>query len=263
MRRAPALAAGGYWYLRNLVHTGNPLPWLKGAIVLPAPDQPLGGREEHGVTDYIFDFGVWGDWFGPGLRGRLGLLWPLLAVAGLAAVALCLVRRAEPAMRLLGVVILATVAAWLVAPASAEGPEGSRWASSPGCATWRPALALALALLPLRARSAERAPAPALLGAYVVVLPFADASSEPWSSGYVAAAVLAGLAAASRWPPCCPRPACDPPRRRSRRSPSPSSALAAVVAGYRIQRSYLEDRYAEPSFTAPGLDAAFAWARDL
>ena len=42
-----ALAGGGYWYLRNLVHTGNPLPWIDsiGPISLPAPDQALGGRE--------------------------------------------------------------------------------------------------------------------------------------------------------------------------------------------------------------------------
>ena len=34
-----ALAGGGYWYLRNLAHTGNPLPWFDGIgpISLPAP----------------------------------------------------------------------------------------------------------------------------------------------------------------------------------------------------------------------------------
>ena len=35
-----ALAGGGYWYLRNLAHSGNPLPWVHhlGPISLPAPD---------------------------------------------------------------------------------------------------------------------------------------------------------------------------------------------------------------------------------
>ena len=37
-----ALAGGGYWYLRNLAHTGNPLPWFTdlGPISLPAPTRP-------------------------------------------------------------------------------------------------------------------------------------------------------------------------------------------------------------------------------
>src|SRR5262249_55610491 len=41
-----ALAGGGYWYLRNLAHAGNPLPWIHhlGPISPPAPEQGLGGR---------------------------------------------------------------------------------------------------------------------------------------------------------------------------------------------------------------------------
>src|ERR1700733_12862349 len=58
-----ALAGGGYWYLRNLVHTGNPLPWVHrlGAISLPAPEQALGGREAHSVLGYLTDGTVWSD----------------------------------------------------------------------------------------------------------------------------------------------------------------------------------------------------------
>ena len=39
-----ALAGGGYWYLRNLIHSGNPLPWIHhlGPIDLPSPEQALG-----------------------------------------------------------------------------------------------------------------------------------------------------------------------------------------------------------------------------
>jgi hypothetical protein len=39
--------------------------------------------------------------------------------------------------------------------------------------------------------------------------------------------------------------------------------LAAVAVGYPVQRHYLHDRYRDPSFTTPGLDAAFAWARNI
>ena len=39
--------------------------------------------------------------------------------------------------------------------------------------------------------------------------------------------------------------------------------LLAVAAGYPVQRHYLESRYESPSFTVPGLNAAFAWARNV
>ena len=37
----------------------------------------------------------------------------------------------------------------------------------------------------------------------------------------------------------------------------------AVAAGYLVQREYLRDRYANPTFSAPGLNAAFEWATPL
>jgi hypothetical protein len=87
-----ALAGGGYWYLRNLVHTGNPLPWVDslGPISLPSPDQALGGREAHSVLGYATDGAVWTDWFLPGLHGGLWFFWPLLGAAALAGLVLCL-----------------------------------------------------------------------------------------------------------------------------------------------------------------------------
>ena len=100
-RGLAALAGGGYWYLRNLVHTGNPLPWIHhlGPISLPAPEQALGGREAHSVLGYLADGSVWSDWFLPGLHHGL---W----VSGR-----CSARRASPASSSL-------LAAWL-APSTA------------------------------------------------------------------------------------------------------------------------------------------------
>jgi len=39
--------------------------------------------------------------------------------------------------------------------------------------------------------------------------------------------------------------------------------VLTVLAGYPVERHYLQNRYRDPSFTTPGLDAAFAWARDV
>jgi hypothetical protein len=39
--------------------------------------------------------------------------------------------------------------------------------------------------------------------------------------------------------------------------------LAAIAIGYPVQRHYLDNRYADPSFAAPGLNAAFKWADPL
>jgi len=39
--------------------------------------------------------------------------------------------------------------------------------------------------------------------------------------------------------------------------------LLAIVVGYPVQRHYLADRYEDPTFTTPGLNAAFAWSRDI
>ena len=93
-----ALAGGGYWYLRNLAHSGNPLPWIQhlGPIDLPAPEQALGGREAHSVLGYLTDGAVWSDWFLPGLHGGLWFLWPLLLLAALAGL---LLAAAAPLLR--------------------------------------------------------------------------------------------------------------------------------------------------------------------
>jgi hypothetical protein len=42
-----------------------------------------------------------------------------------------------------------------------------------------------------------------------------------------------------------------------------TAVLVAVAVGYPVQRHYLQQRYSDPTFSAPGLDAAFAWARTV
>jgi len=247
-----ALAAGGYWYLRNLVHTGNPLPWIDGVgpISLPAPDQALGGREAHGVLGYLTDGAVWTDWFLPGLHDGLWLVWPLLLASALAGLVLCLLpgsslppdsgskgrRSPDRALFLAGLVGLTTALAWLLAPTSASGPDGLPRGFESGLRYLAPALVLGLALLPTaallhgRRERFERTAAahmPFVAHRATKGNRFVLARSRAW--------LLSGVAL----------------------------ALVTVGLGYPVQRHYLEGRYADPTFTAPGLNAAFAWSRDV
>ncbi len=215
-----ALAGGGYWYLRNLAHTGNPLPWVKhlGPITLPAPEQGLGGREDHSAFSYLTDGSVWSDWFLPGLHHGLTVFWPLIAVLAIGGLVLCLGRRSDSMLRVAGIVGLAAALAWLIAPTSASGPDGMPRGFESGLRYLAPALILGFALLPVVLRGRLRG---------------AGAGSPLDGRG----APHAGLAIVV--------------------------VLATIALGYPIQRHYLEGRYADPSFTTPGLNAAFKWAQGI
>jgi hypothetical protein len=242
-----AIAGGGYWYLRNLAHSGNPLPWIHhlGPIDLPAPRQALGGREAHSVLGYLTDGNVWSDWFLPGLHGGLWLLWPLLFSAALAALVLAAIGvrgafasqkdgkapRAGVALGVAGLVGLATALAWLVAPTSASGPEGIPRGFESGLRYLTPAIVLGLALLPtvppLRSRL--------------------EGEGHPSNGRILKMPASLGRHLSGRGMPLTLL----------------ATLLLAVALGYPIQRHYLESRYKAPTFTAPGLNAAFAWSRDV
>jgi hypothetical protein len=281
-----ALAGGGYWYLRNLIHSGNPLPWIHhlGPIDLPSPEQALGGREAHSVFSYLTDGSVWSDWFLPGLHGGLWIFWPVLGAAAAAGLFLALVpwlrgrlsfgRRAEPrsggpaldpstagvgdvtramagVLALAGLVGLAAAASWLVSPTSASGPDGMPRGFESGLRYLTPALILGLALLP-------------------TVPPLRAWAARLASIGPALGERLVPTAADERLHSTVPETVKRRPSHEEDRLPRSwvtaivaGVVLVAVVVGYPVQRHYLRDRYRDPSFTTPGLDAAFAWARDI
>jgi hypothetical protein len=255
-----ALAGGGYWYLRNLVHSGNPLPWVHhlGPISLPAPQQALGGREAHSVLGYLIDSKVWSDWFLPGLHSGLWIVWPLLGGAALAGLVLCLDPRGRqfrgsestedvgreprwmgganrgPVLALAGLVGLATAFAWLVAPTSASGPDGMPRGFESGLRYLAPALVLGLVLLPATPLLRDFLDRVGVRQSFVAHSATKDCRTR---SGLPARRLIAVLAAIG--------------------------LLAAIAIGYPVQRHYLQSRYSDPTFTTPGLDAAFAWADDV
>ena len=260
-----AVVTGGFWYLRNFVQSGNPLPWTAGegplGITLPGPVQETGGREAGSVLDYALDLGVISDWFLPDLAEGFGPLWPLLALFALAGIAVALARPASPAIRIGGLVAAALVLAWLVGPTSASGPEGEPRGFLSGLRYLVPGIAIALALLgPLVAgRDPRLAWSTLAVLVAISVSGFLELSS--WGRAEVVTLALAVLAAA----------AFVVLRGADRRPALPRGAAALVLGvgalvvvgiGYEVASRYDRDRYREPAFTVPGLDRAFAWSRE-
>jgi hypothetical protein len=149
----PALAGGGYWYLRNLIAAGNPLPQLEslGPIALPHPERLQHGRPDFSVAHYATDTAVWHEYFAPGLHHAFGLLWPLVIAGALAAGVLLLWNRSH-LLRWLGAAVLLGLLAYLFTPLSAAGAEGAPVGFSINIRYAIPALLAGLSLLPVALR---------------------------------------------------------------------------------------------------------------
>jgi hypothetical protein len=251
--------AGGFWYLRNLIAIGNPLPWSSFGGLLPTPAPPLQQHVTYAVAHYLTNSVFWKHFFVVGMSAQLGRWWYVIVVAAIAGPVLCLLPGADRTLRLLAVAALVSLAAYVVTPNSAIGPDGDPVGFTYNLRYAAPGLALALALAPRApwlAGSRRQAILVLGLGA-VLVATVAQASL--WTHAAGAAAVglvvlaggllLAGLRTGQR----------DQLRTglRGRLRPGPLRALsgwaalallvslgfAGIAAGYPWQRHYLRGRY--------------------
>ncbi len=259
----PVIAAGGFWYLRNLIHAANPLPWITdvGPLSLPGPERLEEAREPFSVAHYATDFDVWKEYFGPGLHDAFGVLWPLVIGAAIAGMAFALARRLDPIVRALGAVGLFGVLAYLFTPLGAAGTEGMPVAFEINVRFAIPALLLGLTLFAIAIPGRSAAARWVLLGGTLLVLaitndPFSilDADERAAGVGIATLFVLlpAGLYAL---------------HRRGLPRPAFVAGLAilgaiALAAGYLIQDSYLEDRF-EGFESEAQIDDAWRFANDL
>jgi hypothetical protein len=144
---------------------------------------------------------------------------------------LALSRGSDPALRVAGLAGLAAGVAWLIAPTSASGPNGTPHGFESGLRYLAPALVLGLAVLPAALRQDPPAKRPDEPGPTGRKAPYMS-TLRPVGAPVLLALAIVGL-------------------------------VLAIAVGYPIQRHYLRDRYAKPTFTTPGLNAAFAWAQDI
>jgi len=265
----PALAGGGFWYLRNLVVAGNPIPEVEklGPISLPHPERLQEGRPDFSIAHYATDTGVWREYFGPGLHEAFGALWPLVVFGAAAAALLALLRGRDRVLRWIGAVALFGLLAYLFTPLSAAGAEGEPVGFGINIRYVIPAVLAGIVLLPLDRWFDGRRAQWGLMGVLVLVFLVTNRPDDALhdharifallfvllvvgvpalllyvrSRGAGIAAIAAGVAVL---------------------------AIALVALGYPLQRHYLENRFAntgskEERIPGMDLDSAYRWARDV
>ena len=265
----PALAGGAFWYLRNLIVAGNPLPEVKslGPISLPHPERLQEGRPDFTIVHYATDTGVWRHYFAPGLHEAFGSLWPLIVLAAAVAAVWAIFRGRDRIVRWVGVAALFGLVAYLFTPLSAAGAEGEPVGFGINIRYVIPALLAGIVLVPLPRQLDPPRRQWWLLGALVLVFLVTNRPDEALhEKGRVFALALVALIAigVAVWL-----------LLRSRRAgagvliaATAAAALLLVAIGYPLQRHYLENRYANAGKSderIPGmnLDSAYRWARGI
>jgi len=262
-------ATAGFWFLRNLIHSGTPLPWAQelGPIDLPGPDRGLEGRDNYNVAHYIFetpDADIWSGFFFKAITNLFGPLWFAMFGAAADGAVLAIVRPRTPVVRLLGAVTVVGAIVYLFTPLTAAGPQDQPLAFGINLRYLVPALALGLALVPLEPKlTPERARLPLLAGgalALLITSLYSDSAyiwSEPFASKPVAAlfgiafmGVPVGLALLGR--------------RSGALAAAAGVAATLVLGGVGWERSddYLDSRYTNAEDFRFQLDDAAAWAKE-
>jgi hypothetical protein len=265
----PALAGGGFWYLRNLVVAGNPIPEVEklGPIALPHPERLQEGRPDFSIAHYATDTGVWRHYFSPGLHEAFGALWPLVVFGAAAAALLAVFHGRDRLVRWIGGVALFGLFAYLFTPLSAAGAEGEPVGFGINIRYVIPALLAGIVLVPLdRWLDGKRAQW-GLLGVLVLVFLVTNRPDEALHDQARAFALLFVVLAVG-----------VPALLLYARSHGTGTAVLAAAAGaflvavvalaYPLQRHYLEGRYANAGSEEeqiPGMDLnkAYRWARDV
>jgi hypothetical protein len=263
-----ALAAtGGFWYVRNLVLVGNPLPWVDvgvGGLRLPSVELHVTGDTNFSVAHYATDVDVWNDYFRPWLSLSFGRGWALLLVLAFAGMALAVRRGRGRWDHALGLVGLGAAIAYALTPLTAGGPEGMPNLFPFELRFLTPALCVGLVLVALHTAPVQRSGRAVVGGAFAAL--FVLAVSSPWPFGWhgdfgpvavSAGAVVFVVGAAALWI-----------RARAGSGIPPAitggvlgvAALVALVANGALQDRYLERRYRSAEFEA---GPAYRWGRDV
>ncbi|MGN6380277.1 MAG: hypothetical protein ACTHNU_15090 [Gaiellales bacterium] len=258
--------AGGYWYARNLIAVGNPLPWFSFGV-LPTPHPPpLQLGNDYSLADYAAAPGVLRHWLIPALNLNLGSWWPVFVAVAVIGPVACLFGRRDRVILAAALIALAALAAYPLTPLTACGPWAHPYCMKLnvryGASAWTLALAVTPLALVFRSRVGRVATFAGLttLLATLALRP----SWTPHSSvrGAVVVAVLlvvAVIVVLRAWSPILLQ---RPLVRATAAMLAVSLVLAGVASGYLGTRDYLRHRYTDQHGPS-AVYKVWRWARGL
>ncbi|HEY6396025.1 MAG TPA: hypothetical protein VIX82_01090 [Solirubrobacteraceae bacterium] len=252
---APLILGGGFWYVRNLIAVGNPLPWSSFGV-LPTPAPPLQQPTTFSIAHYLTSSGFWDHYFVQGMSSQLGSWWYVLLAGAILGPILCLLPGSGRMLRVLAVVALAGLVAYVLTPNGAMGPEGNPVGFAFNLRFALPAFTLAFAITPLapglnRSSAARSTLLVGLAAAFVATV----AKPVLWPHQHYRAAIAFGVAIlalglAMVWVPVAMG------RRQSAGGTGANRSLriaaiaafatllgASAAAGYPWQQRYLRGRF--------------------
>jgi hypothetical protein len=272
------VVGGGYWYLRNLIVSGNPFPWQDIGPIHHA--EALQGRHPYAIVHYATDTDVWGKFFTPALHERLGELWPAYLALAVIGVVLVLWRGGRME-RMLAAVALVAAIAYLLTPLGASGPEGMPVGFRLNIRYLAPGLILALTLVAIppfrgdrevwRMASLQRLWRLGTLAIFAVLVVVSAGAIGAIDTGRLPGTVMLALAVVAV-------PLLLALLSRRGLAPIPLAGIGAAVLialavlGRFAQDHYLDKRYSSAAPDYPkteqpavelgqGLGAAYDWAR--
>jgi hypothetical protein len=259
---------GGYWYARNLIALGNPLPWFSfGVLPTPRPP-PLQQGNNYSLANYAAYPRILGHWLIPALNLNLGHWWPALVAVGVIGPLACLIAKRDRVILAGALTALASLVAYPLTPLTACGPWGHPYCVNFNMRFGAPALTLALAVTPLamlfRSRLGRLAAAAGLTTLLVETVDL----RRPWTADYnlsgaraavVPVLLVAAILVLRPW-------SLLPVGRAFVRAPAAllavSLVLAGVAVGYSGSRDYLRHRYAG-TYGRFAVYTVWRWARGL